>query len=242
MYMTATAHNYLPVIDSIQILDSGANVVYDSYTVDDSAGGSDDGYVNSGESIVLGVQLENTGPDTALNVTALLTTNDSYITITDSTHSYPDIAGNNGTQNQLDAFAFDAASNTPDGHDAEFTLTVTGTNFDTSISNFNITVYVLGDIYEDNHSIIPSEYGLSQNYPNPFNSSTAISYTIPEGSMVSLEVFNLLGQKVVSLVNTDQSAGNYSVAWNADNYSSGTYFYKLTTENYTEVKRMTILK
>jgi len=74
---------------------------------------------------------------------------------------------------------------------------------------------------------LPKEFGLSQNYPNPFNPSTTISYALPKASDVSIEVFNILGKRVSSLVNQRKSAGNYTAQFQASNLSSGVYFYTL---------------
>ena len=81
-------------------------------------------------------------------------------------------------------------------------------------------------------------YSLSQNYPNPFNPATNIAYTLSQNSGVRLEVFNMLGQRVSVLVNEKQSPGNYSVQFDGKNLESGTYIYRLTTENNSVSKRM----
>jgi hypothetical protein len=88
----------------------------------------------------------------------------------------------------------------------------------------------------------PNEYELSQNYPNPFNPSTQIKYAIPQNGFVSLKVFDLLGREVCSLVNEYKEAGYYNTIFNGSNLSSGMYFYKLTCGNYTEVKKMILIK
>lgn len=74
---------------------------------------------------------------------------------------------------------------------------------------------------------VPKEFGLSQNYPNPFNPSTTISFALPKASDVSIDVFNILGRKVASLVNQRKTAGNHTVQFRASNLSSGVYFYTL---------------
>jgi len=89
---------------------------------------------------------------------------------------------------------------------------------------------------------IPTEYSLKQNYPNPFNPSTKINFSILEPGMVSLKVYNLLGQEIATLVNEELNAGAFEVNFNAANLSSGTYFYKLKTENTSLVKKMIVLK
>jgi hypothetical protein len=93
----------------------------------------------------------------------------------------------------------------------------------------------------------PDVYRLAQNYPNPFNPTTGISYDIPEKADVFIGVYNVTGQLVKTLVNEEQDAGYYKVEWNgtdeADNkVSSGVYFYRMITDEYSDVKRMTLLK
>lgn len=89
---------------------------------------------------------------------------------------------------------------------------------------------------------LPRSYTLSQNYPNPFNAESVIEYGLPSGGDVELVVFNLLGQRVETLVNGYRQAGYHSVIWDASHYSSGIYFYKLTANGKTLTKRMTLLK
>ncbi|MDP4117357.1 MAG: Ig-like domain-containing protein, partial [Bacteroidota bacterium] len=78
---------------------------------------------------------------------------------------------------------------------------------------------------QNNSQNIPSSYGLSQNYPNPFNPTTIISFSLPVSQKVTLEVFNLLGQKISTLVNSELQAGTYNINFNASNLPSGQYFY-----------------
>jgi cytochrome c peroxidase len=89
---------------------------------------------------------------------------------------------------------------------------------------------------------IPTTYTLESNYPNPFNPITTISYTLPKSTNVTLEIFNLLGQKVAVLANGLQDAGNHTVTWDASNSSTGFYFYRLTTLEFSETKKMLLLK
>ena len=88
----------------------------------------------------------------------------------------------------------------------------------------------------------PTEYSLDQNYPNPFNPSTVISYSIQKEGNVELEIFNILGQKVSTLVDQVQAAGRYKVSFNANVLSSGVYFYSLRTGNFIQIKKMLLLK
>lgn len=89
---------------------------------------------------------------------------------------------------------------------------------------------------------IPEVYSLYQNYPNPFNPSTAIRFSIPEQTNVSLKIFNSIGQEVASLVNGELAAGNHEVNFNASKLSSGIYFYRIETPAFTSTKKMILIK
>jgi N-acetylneuraminic acid mutarotase len=88
----------------------------------------------------------------------------------------------------------------------------------------------------------PKTFLLEQNYPNPFNPSTTIRYQLPVASEVKLEVYDVLGKKIATLVNERQSAGSYQVVWNASGLSSGTYFYRLQAGTFVETKKMIMVK
>jgi hypothetical protein len=92
------------------------------------------------------------------------------------------------------------------------------------------------------HDTRPASFALLQNYPNPFNPSTTIRYQIPTSEHVTLDVVNILGQRVATLINGQQPAGTYSVQWSSDGVASGVYFYRLTTNGRVEMKKMILLK
>lgn len=89
---------------------------------------------------------------------------------------------------------------------------------------------------------VAEDYSLSQNYPNPFNPSTVISYQLPEGGFVNLKVYNELGKEVSSLVSKNQNAGRYEVTFDGSNLGSGIYYYSINAGNYTETKKMMMVK
>jgi hypothetical protein len=88
----------------------------------------------------------------------------------------------------------------------------------------------------------PIVYSLSQNYPNPFNPVTMIRFSIPEQGLVTLKVYNLLGEEVATLINKEMNKGSYEVDFKGTNYSSGIYFYKITTNKYVATRKMMLLK
>ncbi|MFZ1322143.1 MAG: T9SS type A sorting domain-containing protein, partial [Ignavibacteria bacterium] len=95
---------------------------------------------------------------------------------------------------------------------------------------------------EQGSLILPDNYSLYQNYPNPFNPSTVIKYDIKNSGLVSLKVYNVLGSEVASLVNEVKQAGRYEVEFNGLNLNSGIYYYRLQAGEYTETKKMLLLK
>ena len=124
--------------------------------------------------------------------------------------------------------------------------------WDKSISNSGKYFYRLKQInfdntysYSDELEIdvnLILEYSLEQNYPNPFNPSTTITYSIPQDGFVQLKLFNLLGELVKSLVNEFQTAGIYKINFTAEEINSGIYFYKLETNGYSSIRKMTVIR
>jgi pimeloyl-ACP methyl ester carboxylesterase len=90
--------------------------------------------------------------------------------------------------------------------------------------------------------IPPREYILSQNYPNPFNAGTTIKYFLEKEGTVTIRVYDIMGRRIKTLVNAIQNTGEHSVSWDAENYSSGTYFYRIIAGEYSETRKMTLVK
>jgi hypothetical protein len=89
---------------------------------------------------------------------------------------------------------------------------------------------------------VPLEFSLAQNYPNPFNPFTIISYDVAASGLVSLKVFNTLGQEVATLVNETKAPGTYQAVWNAEGMPSGVYFYRMQSGSFTATRRMVVVK
>jgi hypothetical protein len=118
-------------------------------------------------------------------------------------------------------------------------------------SNLMVSAYIADTttITGNEHIVnqIPKTYSLMQNYPNPFNPTTLISYQLPESQIVTIEVYNSLGEKVRTLINGTQSAGYHTIQWKGDNnagntVASGMYLYRMTAGKFVSVKKMLLLK
>jgi hypothetical protein len=124
----------------------------------------------------------------------------------------------------------------------------TGTTLSSTVS-----YYAWGpkDVYYDAEHLVTSiddsgepitKFELFQNYPNPFNPSTTIKYSVPTSSLVKIKVFNTLGQEIAELVNKEHQTGNFEVTFDATNFSSGIYFYRLESDNFVQTQKMILIK
>ncbi len=101
---------------------------------------------------------------------------------------------------------------------------------------------VISTVTSADNNNLNYEYSLSQNYPNPFNPATTINYSVKKDGNVELEIFNVLGQRVATLVNGVQAKGNYRVQWDAGKYASGIYFYRLRSGDFIRTMKMLLVK
>ena len=90
--------------------------------------------------------------------------------------------------------------------------------------------------------VIPLRFILYQNYPNPFNASTTISYSLSESSEVTIEIYDILGRKVETILESKNQAGEHQIIWDAENQPSGVYLYRIQAGDYAETKKMVLLK
>jgi hypothetical protein len=95
---------------------------------------------------------------------------------------------------------------------------------------------------EDKKQSMPFRFGLFQNYPNPFNPSTTIEFMLPISEKVKLDIFNITGQKVETLVDQRMKAGEHSIEFDAKNLASGVYFYQIQAGLFRDVKKMIVIK
>jgi hypothetical protein len=153
---------------------------------------------------------------------------------------------------------FSSVTSTPNHYQYSFDMqhpTDLNSRLQINAGNSNINLYIDNiSLYLDNASGIhdrdpvTQNYVLEQNFPNPFNPKTTIQYNLPERCNVRIEIFNVLGEHVQTLVNKTQSAGKYQFNFDASSYSSGIYFYQLTAaslndgKNFSNVRKMMIIK
>jgi hypothetical protein len=167
--------------------------------------------------------------------------------------------GNNnwGEANKISAYELENDTGFGEAVSISSTHAYIGNPFKTRISG-NDTLQYGGALYvygfndaltsASKYNAIPNNYTLSQNYPNPFNPSTQISFSIPKLSNVNISIFNTLGQKVDEIINKNVAPGTHTVRWNAGEFSSGIYFYKLRvkssdgSESVLRTKKMVLLK
>jgi len=119
------------------------------------------------------------------------------------------------------------------------------------LNSFGIIYYRLKQINYDGTyeyskevcvDLTPAKYALSQNYPNPFNPGTKISFSLPVSEKVTLKIFNAIGEEVANLVDELKDAGTYKIFWDATGLNSGIYFYQLKAGNFSEVKKLILMK
>jgi photosystem II stability/assembly factor-like uncharacterized protein len=128
---------------------------------------------------------------------------------------------------------------TPEGF---YTVTVKGNGSNGTpvhVRNINLLITSVVGIVSNE---IPAEFNLAQNYPNPFNPNTTIQYSIARQGNVKLVIFDITGREITTLVNKYSQPGTFDVRWDAQNQSSGVYFYKIITDGFTDIKKMILLK
>ena len=95
---------------------------------------------------------------------------------------------------------------------------------------------------EVDYAVIPTVFSLSQNYPNPFNPITTIQFGIPKEVKVTLKMYDMLGAEVETLIDEVMEPGYYKFEWNASQFSSGVYFYRITAGNFVSAKKLILLR
>jgi len=152
----------------------------------------------------------------------------------------------NGMKIPIDIYFHD---NDLGGTDHESGLAWSPLNQDNAWQSPSVWTYTfIGDEYgyvgidDEDEENVATTFRLDQNYPNPFNPTTTINYTLGNAEMVKISVYNMLGQKVTSLVSKQQRAGSHQVQWNAADVATGVYFYKIQAGEFTQTRKMLLMK
>jgi hypothetical protein len=107
---------------------------------------------------------------------------------------------------------------------------------------FDSLKVIISSSSESIRSVLPHSFHLSQNYPNPFNPRTIINYELPITNFVELSIYNLLGQKIATLISEKQKAGYHQAEWDARKFSSGVYYYRIESGEFQDMKKMILIK
>ncbi|MEX2054641.1 MAG: T9SS type A sorting domain-containing protein, partial [Candidatus Andersenbacteria bacterium] len=121
-------------------------------------------------------------------------------------------------------------------------VTVTGTDIDSTSVSYTFSAQVTGVTSVQLSTAIPTEFSLSQNYPNPFNPMTTIEFSIPKQSLIVLTIYNALGIEIEILLNNTLPPGHYRTQWTPRDIPSGVYFYQLRSSEFTETKKLLLLR
>ena len=143
-------------------------------------------------------------------------------------------------RNSHELFMLPGATNNPNVK-VRFVSIQPGWDWWWAIDNVKISADIISNIKTVNNEI-PDDYSLSQNYPNPFNPTTSIDFSIPDAGMVTLKVYDMLGKEITTLVDEFKGAGTYTVEFDGTDISSGTYFYRMQSDDFIKVKRMMLVK
>ena len=168
---------------------------------------------------------------------------DDQITLSDESDSsiiiYCDIEGDWPGDTNIDADPLFC-----DSTNGDYYLAANSPCIGSGYEGDNIGIYGIGcePTSMDDYASLPEGFQLLQNYPNPFNESTAIKFELPNQSFVTIDIYDILGRKITTLINGNQSAGSHQLIWYAGDISSGVYFYKIQANGYNEMRKMILLK
>lgn len=173
---------------------------------------------------------------TASNITAELKTNNPQITIEDNFRTFSDI-GPGQTEQSLSFYSF-ITQTLPDSVNVTIDIFSDNQLFWTDRFTLSYLTLTLSDISHPG----PLVFELQQNYPNPFNPATTIEFSLPTTEFVNLRVYDSVGKEVARLINEQVPPGNYKYTWDASDFASGVYYYKIEAGNYTQSRRLILLK
>jgi hypothetical protein len=220
-------------------------LVVEESDVDDTVGGNGNGFAEPGETVDITLTLRNLGDRTASGVTASIATSDPDATIVNGSVSFGDIDPSASAVSTSPFTVTIAAEPTGDTIEFDFHVSATtGARYDTwDIVTLVLTLDDTG--IEDGE--LPLSFALRQNAPNPFRDGTAIAFDLPSPARTRLEVYNVAGRRVATVVDETCHAGRHTATWNGldaggRKVAAGIYFYRLTSGESSSTKKMLLLK
>jgi hypothetical protein len=143
-------------------------------------------------------------------------------------------------QTEMRRFSHEFEMEEQSDSNAEIVINVGGSDISVIVDNISLKIPVTS--VEDKKGGIPLKYHLENNYPNPFNPKTIINYELPITNDVDLSIYNMLGQKVATLFSEKKNAGYHQVEWDATDYASGIYYYRIQAGDFHDVKKMILIR
>jgi hypothetical protein len=220
-------------------------LVIDGSVIDDTAGGNGDGLAQPLETIEIVVTLKNLGSELANSVTGTLTTSDPDVTIDNGSGSFGNIAALNFGDNSASPFRVTIVESPADAI-VEFDLHISST--DSRYDSYDVLTLVL-DLSQTgiDDGELPTMFALRQNSPNPFRDGTAMAFNLPTAARTKINVYNVAGRKIATVVDRQFPAGRHSVEWNGTDSAgghvpAGIYFYRLEAGSHTSTKKMIVLR
>jgi hypothetical protein len=201
---------------------------------------SNDTVPNPGDRIDFDIELINNGSlTTATDITAIMTSLDASCAVVRSLdRSFGDIEPGTAVIGNR-PYRIEFLESCTDIFSVSFRVDISTGNFTFWSDTFSVDIVSAIGRAENQ---LPISYSLKQNYPNPFNPVTMINYQLPMINDVELSIYNLLGQKVATLVDERQQAGYHQVEWDASNFSSGIYYYRIEAGEFQDVKKMILIR
>jgi hypothetical protein len=197
---------------------------------------SQDTTPGAGDLIICKIKLKNQSATfTVPDVKATVVCEDTLVTITSSLFTIGDLSPGEEKEGS-GLLMFNLDENCPHNYTISFDVKIMSEGWGFWQDDFDIITGI------DDAEQIPIKYSLYQNYPNPFNPSTKIKYSIPQDSKVMIKVFDILGNKIETLVNEEKKAGTYEITWNAVRLPSGVYFYQIKSGDFIDAKKMVLMK
>jgi hypothetical protein len=195
---------------------------------------------HSGNHLKFKINLRNESSEaTAADIEAKLESTTPKITLGEATFGFPDITA--GRSEESYGY-FDVTISSDIHPDTLIYLPITIFGYDYPFWSDSMLIDVISSIKDNPPATLPIVFTLQQNNPNPFNPTTQIIYELPMTNYTELNIFNILGQKIATLVSEEQTAGQFQVQWDATGFASGVYYYQLRAGKFVAVKKMILLK